>query len=403
MTRDQIKYNSLALAKKYNILALEFATGVGKSKVALDICHSTLTADTKILLVIAELAHIKNWEDEFTKWGYLEMWLNNTTIVTYASLKKHRNLNYDIIILDEAHHVGSDLRMDIIEDIKFGKLLLLSATLGDSLLQELSLIFKEEVYSYSISLQDAINWGILKKPSINLIPLQLDRIKDTELIVEEWGKEKLRVTYKCTFKGRWEYVKNRKKYPNVRLEITCTQQEKYYYLSQQFDYYKRSYFRLRNEAIKNKWLLIGVQRKRYLGELKTEIARNFIKKHLKNKRYVCFCASINQADSLNSETSIHSTKLNSLEIIDKFNNKEIKSLYAVGMLTEGQNLTDINAGVIIQLDNAERSFIQKFGRTLRADNPEQYIFYYKNTRDEEYLNNNVINEIDNEYINIIEL
>lgn len=403
MTRDQIKYNSLALAKKYNILALEFATGVGKSKVALDICHSTLTADTKILLVVAELAHIKNWEDEFTKWGYLEMWLNNITIVTYASLKKHRNLDYDIVILDEAHHIGSDLRMDIIEDIKFGKLLLLSATLSDSLLQEISLIFKEEAYSYSISLQDAINWGILKKPSINLIPLQLDRIKDTELIVEEWGKEKLRVTYKCTFKGRWEYVKNRKKYPNVRLEITCTQQEKYYYLSQQFDYYKRSYFRLRNEAIKNKWLLIGVQRKRYLGELKTEIARNFIKKHLKNKRYVCFCASINQADSLNSETSIHSTKLNSLEIIDKFNNKEIKSLYAVGMLTEGQNLTDINAGVIIQLDNAERSFIQKFGRTLRADNPEQYIFYYKNTRDEEYLNNNVINEIDNEYINIIEL
>ena len=335
MTRDQIKYNSLALAKKYNILALEFATGVGKSKVALDICHSTLTADTKILLVIAELAHIKNWEDEFTKWGYLEMWLNNITIVTYASLKKHRNLDYDIVILDEAHHIGSDLRMDIIEDIKFGKLLLLSATLSDSLLQEISLIFKEEAYSYSISLQDAINWGILKKPSINLIPLQLDRIKDTELIVEEWGKEKLRVTYKCTFKGRWEYVKNRKKYPNVRLEITCTQQEKYYYLSQQFDYYKRSYFRLRNEAIKNKWLLTGVQRKRYLGELKTEIVRNFIKKHLKNKRYVCFCASINQADSLNSETSIHSTKLNSLEIIDKFNNKEIKSLYAVGMLQEG--------------------------------------------------------------------
>ena len=31
----------------------------------------------------------------------------------------------------------------------------------------------------------------------------------------------------------------------------------------------------------------------------------------------------------------------------------------------------------------ERAFIQKFGRTLRAGNPIQYILYYKNTREEE--------------------
>lgn len=62
-----------------------------------------------------------------------------------------------------------------------------------------------------------------------------------------------------------------------------------------------------------------------------------------------------------------------------------------------QNLVDIEAGVIIQLDNIERAFIQKFGRVLRADSPKQYIFYYKNTRDEEYLKN-VYEEIDEDYI-----
>ena len=67
------------------------------------------------------------------------------------------------------------------------------------------------------------------------------------------------------------------------------------------------------------------------------------------------------------------------------------------MLQEGQNLNDIKAGVIIQLDGKERAFIQKFGRILRSDSPQQFIFYYKNTKDVDYLNN-IIEDIDSNYI-----
>lgn len=67
------------------------------------------------------------------------------------------------------------------------------------------------------------------------------------------------------------------------------------------------------------------------------------------------------------------------------------------MLQEGMNLTDIQVGIIIQLDGEERAFIQKFGRALRAESPEQYIIYYKGTRDEEYLKN-AIENIDAKYI-----
>ena len=45
------------------------------------------------------------------------------------------------------------------------------------------------------------------------------------------------------------------------------------------------------------------------------------------------------------------------------------------MLQEGQNLEDIQAGIIVQLDGAESFYSKKFGRTLRADSPEQYIFF----------------------------
>ena len=386
MTRDDINKKSIKLAKENKILALEFATGIGKSKIALDIINSLfITNVPTVLLVVAELAHFNNWRDESFKWNYDKLW-NTITCVTYASLKKHKDMKYDIIILDEAHHIGSDLRLDIIDNIQFDKMLLLSATLGESLKQYISNMFNTQIKSYKITLQQAIDWKILPKPKIYLIPLTLNTTNVSEKIIEEWGKVSLRKKYKCTYQERWEYIKNKKKYPNVILEISCTPYQKYIYLTEKFEYFKKFYFRNRNEAVKNKWLQLGSQRKRFMSELKTPIVKKFLR-HVTNNRYICFCGSIEQADILGKNNSIHSKKDNSAEIIDKFNNKEINNLFAVGMLQEGQNLNDIEVGIIVQLDGQERSFIQKFGRSLRAEDPIQYIFYYKNTRDTEYLQN----------------
>ena len=152
----------------------------------------------------------------------------------------------------------------------------------------------------------------------------------------------------------------------------------------------------RNEFVKNKWLQCGSKRKMYLGLLKTDIAKSLIKK-IGKKRLICFCTNIEQAEYLGGLHAVHSKRKESLSIIDTFNEKKISSLYAVGMLQEGVNLNDIQVGVIIQLDGEERAFIQKFGRTLRADTPEQYIIYFKGTRDEEYLKN-ALENIDKKYI-----
>ena len=396
MTRDEINKKSIRLAKENKILALEFATGVGKSKIALDIINSLfITSVPTVLLVVAELAHFDNWKKEAFKWKHDKLW-DTITCVTYASLKKHKDMKYDIIILDEAHHIGSDLRLDVIDNIQFDKMLLLSATLGGYLKQYMSNMFNTQIKSYEITLQQAIDWGILPKPKIYLIPLTLNTTNVSEKIIEEWGKAPLRKRYKCTYQERWEYIKNKKKYPNVILEISCTPYQKYIYLTEKFEYFKKFYFRNRNEAVKNKWLQLGSQRKRFMSELKTPIVKKFLN-FVTNSRYICFCGSIEQADILGKNNSIHSKKDNSAEIIDKFNNKEINNLFAVGMLQEGQNLNDIEVGIIVQLDGQERSFIQKFGRSLRAEDPVQYIFYYKNTRDTEYLQN-ALEGIDKNYI-----
>lgn len=395
MTREDLRDAAINIFKNNHNIAIQAATGVGKSKIAIDLCYEAAIQQItplKALFVVAEVAHINNWDSEFIKWNWS---FGQVTIICYASLKKFKDTEWDIIIFDEAHHLNSELRLNIFDTLKAKYRVFLSATLKDSLLFRL-----EEscgpISNIKMGLQDAFSANVLPEPKIKLIPLTLDNSNNSEIIIEEWGKKDKRLTAECNYAERWKYLRNKKNIPNGKLIIHCTQQQKYNYLSEQFEYYKKRYMFSRNEALKNKWLQCGSKRKIYLGQLKTEVTKTLLKQ-IGTKRFICFCTNIDQAEILGGENAIHSKKKNSIELIQKFNDKKINSLFAVGMLQEGVNLNDIQVGIIIQLDGEERAFIQKFGRTLRADSPEQYIIYFKGTRDEEYLKN-ALENINEKYI-----
>lgn len=399
MTREALVNQAVKLFEKHTSVALLWATGVGKSAAAIKMANKYIgkTKNKNVLLVVAEVAHKENWQKEFEKWGMINATL---TIECYASLHKYRNTNWDLIIFDEAHHLGSDLRLEVLSSMRSGKNILLSATLDRGLLNELENILGY-IAPHKISLQDAIDFNILPGPHIHLIPLTLDNVKTDQWIVEEWGDESKRIPIYTDLRDKWKYLRNKKQYPNIKLCMRCTALQKYNYLTEQTEYWKKKYMSCRQEYMKNKWMQIGIQRKRFLGEVKTHIVKRLIEK-LKDKRYICFCASVAQAEYLGKENAIHSKVKKAQSIIDSFNEKKIDNLYAVGMLQEGQNLVDIEAGIIIQLDGSERPFIQKFGRSLRASDPHQYIFYYKNTRDEEYLNN-ILEDFNSDYINVLDV
>lgn len=394
MTREELRDAVLKAFRENSNIAIQAATGVGKSKIAIDLCKECANLygrDIKVLLLVAEIAHYKNWEEELMKWSYN----NPVFIACYASLKKYRNTEWDVIIFDEAHHLNSALRLDVFDTLRADHRIFLSATLKDSLLFRL-----EEscgsIVNIKMGLQDAFDADILPEPKIKLIELTLDDTVADQIIVEEWGRKDKRLNAVCMFADRWKYLRDRKNIPNGRLTIHCTQKQKYDYICERYEFYKKRYMACRNEAIKNKWLQLGSKRKIYLGVLKTQAAQRLLKQ-LKKRRLICFCTNIEQAEALGGTNAVHSKKKDRLDIINKFNNKEINSLFAVGMLQEGMNLSNIQVGIIVQLDGEERAFIQKFGRTLRADSPEQYIIYFKGTRDEEYLAK-ALENIDEKYI-----
>lgn len=396
ISKESLQQKAVERILKMRNMVLQWPTGLGKSKAAIDIinCIEALTpVRYKVLLVVAEIAHKNNWIEEFHKFNTVVP--DSVVIETYASLKNHKGEKYSLIVLDEGHHVGSDLRLDILSTIVADYVLVLSATFPDEILYSL-----ESIYGifdrYRISLQEVIDWGILPKPDIYLIPMELDDKNYNQIIKEEWGSKKKREFFKVLYPDRWDYLSHKKKYPNVTLEISCTELQKYVYITSKMEFWRDHYFRTRSEMSKNKWLQMGSARKRYLGELKTSKARELLSL-VESKRFVCFCASIEQAEELGGNNSIHSKKSGALNTIEDFNSKKINSLFAVGMIQEGQNLVDIDVGIIVQLDGKERAFIQKTGRALRAKEPSIFILYYKGSRDEEYLEN-ALENINSEYV-----
>ena len=382
-SRQLIKSKCEKLFDEGHNLILSWSTGCGKSYAAINL--QARMNSQKTFICVAEIAHIQNWRDEYIKHGY-EHLLESTEIFCYASLKKYKNKICNLLILDEAHHAFSDARTDILSSIKAEKVIGLSATITDEDKFSFNNIFGETDV-YTITMEEAIEMEILPKPKVYLIGLELNNSNKSETINFKRGKNIKEIH--CDYLQRNTYIYAKSKYPTLNLIIHCTQKEKYDYIDAEYNrarIYKRS-----------GWLRHGGVRKKFLSDCKTDKIKEICKTLQKDgKRFITFCGSIEQAEMVMAENCIHSKK-ESNSILKRFNSKEINSIYAVKKLVEGVNLVDINAAVIGQLDGTERPFIQMAGRSLRADFPEVYVLYFKDTKDMDYLEN-VTNSIPQEYL-----
>lgn len=397
MTREQINQQIQDLITKNDRVLLTWATGVGKSKAAIDminLCRQGKKHFT-VLLLVNETAHKSNWNEEFKRWGKPDC---DIVMECYASMVNYRDTEWDMLIADESHHLGSENRLALLGTMRIGKMVCLSATMSKDLISNLTYTVGR-IAEHSVSLQDAIDYGMLPEPEISIIHLKLDKRNASEEIVESWGKEAYRSVVHCRFQERFKYM-NRNSFPNLELHIQCTPLEKYSYITESLEYWKKRYMTTKLQFSKNKWLHLGSDRKRFLGECKTQAARDLIARAPKDWRYLCFCTSIAQAEALGSASAIHSkkgTKKANQKMIDDFNSGKTSSLYAVGMLQEGMNLKDLDWGMIIQLDGIDRGWIQKTGRMMRSSNPKVFILCYDDTKDCEYLEK-VLEGMDHKYI-----
>lgn len=395
LTKDNVQDEAVELSKTNNRLLLKHGTGLGKSLSFIKI--QEYHKPKSVYIIVAERNHVQNWINEYKKHGKEEL-LKTVTFFCYASLKKYINTTVDMICLDEGHHVSSDIRLDYLSSMRYNNLVLLSATIKNDQLQKIEGI-TGVFYKYKIPLAEAIEAEIIPIPTFYLIPLELNNAT-TELIEFSRGNKQKHEKIYCEFKDRFKYIVNKKDYPNLHLVIRCTQYQKDQYLTNTYNYYKNKYFETRRIIDKNKWLLSGSERKRYLAGIKTSYIQKLLTK-FQNKRFICFCGSIKQARILSEDKNLICSDHYDIDKIKMFNDGLIDNLFVVDMLKEGENLNNVEVGVIVQLDGETGSFIQKSGRIMRSKNPIIYLFYFKGTRDEVYLDN-VLKEISIEHIRTVD-
>ena len=346
---------TLALSRR---LICQWATGCGKSRVAIQFLKEHTGMDC--LILVPEQNNIQNWEEEFSKFGVpMEL----VRVVCYASLHKYENTAWDLIVFDEQPHMDTEKRRAICHSLRGQYILALGAVIDEEEQEALESTYGKFTKKI-VTLENAIEWGILPPPQINVLHMQLDDIR-----YRHWEKGK-----------------------------SYTDYQMYKRLGQKVDNAVSAYNDKPNAFNRSKMYRAGNARKRFLGSLKEDAIKRVCNRlKSEGKRFLCFCASIKQAESIGGELAFTSKTPASMKLLEKFNSHEIDSLYVVGKLIEGQNLKDIDAGIIGQIGGTERITVQQCGRVLRSTKPVIYIPVFDGTKDDSFLRTVTFN-ISGDYI-----
>ena len=346
MNRNELQEAAANRLEKSGRLICQWATGTGKSGVVLKFLRRH--PEFNCLILVPEQNNIPNWEFEFDKFGIDR---KNVTILCYASYHKVKDTRWNLLVFDEMPHVDTEKRLAVCRSVKGEYILALGAVITYDEQQSLESVYGKFDKSI-IGLSQAIKMGILPEPKIYVLHLQLD---DTQRNFWLGGRSYTALGYYGELKRR------------VDAAVSAFENNA-------------------NKFNKSRMLRAGNERKRFLGEQKEKaLKRICLMMEESKKRFLCFCSSIKQAEKLGGEHAFTSKSPKSFNHLDKFNSHEIDSLYVVGKLIEGQNLTDIDCGVIAQLGGTQRITVQEAGRIMRSLNPQIYILVFDDTKDESFL------------------
>lgn len=383
MTREEYTQEIFELSDSHKALMLHLPTGFGKSKIAIDIIKRHFEdkiLECKVLIVVPKLVLMDNWKTELQKWDFPQY--IHVMMTTYVSYPKHTNENWDMIILDEAHHF-TEACEEATYDMHYDRVLAMSATIPKEPRWRLKESF-EGIYEYRVSAREAINDEILPDPKILLIPMMLDNTRIDQTIVIRKSKPGQPVVLPFQQRGQ------RFHYPSKRVHITCTQQQYYNFISTEIDRKKEDYFRTQEVFRKNQWLMACKQRLDWMTTLKEDFVLDLLKM-VEEYRTLTFCTFIEQTKKLGEYPINSEDKKKSAQNLKDFNEGRVNHIVAASILNEGVNLSNCQIGIYANIGSSKVVELQRLGRILRHENPLIIIPFFTGTREEELVDNMVQN------------
>lgn len=399
------KISELAQSVDNNYLMLSFATGTGKTKVALDIASKT---KEKWYIVIYRLTHALAWKTDISKFN-IDIDYEFITYKSFFKLKDQSGLN---LIFDEAHHINENIVAYINKPTRM-------LCLSGSYSEERKLLLNSIGYfdEIVVTVNDAIKLGILNEPKVIFRTLELANMPGEYIYTFSRGSAVHRVDLgEVEFTRFFDIYSNNKPYA-VDCFVKCNAEQYYTLINTEFiNTVANSYRNPANKFLKLRIGIVGGMRKRAMAEIKHKYVKDYVlDKYNSGTRILYFANSIEQANELGVPV-VHSQngntpkqiKENNEKVINKFNNGEYNIIANVSVLQESVNLFNVHEGVILQLDAAKRKinstssdtsakFLQILGRSFRSENPLVTVFVLNNTKDMDYAKS-VAKLINREYV-----
>lgn len=344
-TREDIQTDCLNIMLQHKRGTAAVSMGVGKTLIGLkyvDYFQDKNMRLLRVLVVAPKLSIFNSWKDDAVKFNIS---VANIEFTTYLSLHKQNPLNYDIIILDECHSLLYS-HMDFLSEFK-GRILGLTGTppkWRQSEKGEMVNKFCPVLYNYITD--EAVLDNILNDYKIIIHMLPLDGRKNIKM------QSKAGKTWMASELDNYRYWSDR---------VMSTQGK-----SQQ---------------------IASVMRMKKMQEFKSkELYAKTLFDAIEDK-CILFANTQEQADRL-CEHSYHSNNPDSEGNLDLFGNDHITKLSCVLQLSEGVNIPNLRAGVIMHAYGNERKSSQRIGRLLRL-NPNDvatvHILCYQNTVDKKWI------------------
>ena len=387
-TKDEVQREARAFIDQNGGSGIvEMATGTGKSKIPIDIAKAECNSDYKILLVVpTQKLRDVNWRNEFDKWEAIEIWDQCVQRECYASLHKVKG-HFDLIIMDEVHNI-TELNSVFFDQCTFKRIIGLTATMPKKGIKMDILEAQNFKVVYTVSVDEAVQWGLISPYKITIIKTTLNRI------------------IKNVAAG------------NKQNPFFQSEQDAYNYLSKTID--ELQYVKVLDpltgntslerrdltSSDKKKLEMLIFKRMRLIQNLSSKLAAAvYVRDHMlaKGTRTLIFAGSIAHAQYI-CHNSFHSKSPKNDTSFDDFSAKRISMLSCVNSLNEGHNIPDVDNALVIQLNSNDLHLIQRIGRIVRYRDghlAQIYVLVAKNTVDEDWAKK-AMKEFDHSNISVID-
>ena len=352
-------------------LILEAATGVGKTRCALEIMKTVLINDPKIKVLIVVPKNVileTGWYKELYDIGFqlqdIGVYygpikeIQKFTVTNIHNIKNISLELFDMIILDEVHGYPTARGLELLKH-KFKYKLGLSATLKRSDNKHMIILKQFNYNSFKYSPKDALEDGILNSFNFYNIGVIMD-----ETTFDEY-------------------------------EILSNELETIYKINGSFE----TILKRGSEQVKGRMLKVFTERRKLVNNYKKKfwVVRKICDKH-KEDKIIIFNQFNKQTNDLYWELvetgvkakAIHSDikKEENDKTLMEYRQNKFNVLLASKMLDEGYNLPAINVGIIMAADSSPRQTVQRLGRILRKKDRESYLYqiYCVNTFEDKQSN-----------------